>query len=186
MQKKGRGKMRKAIVLLVMVSVFCVSSSVLAEGPHKYVGVKKCSMCHKSEAKGNQHGQWLSTKHAKAYERLAGPEAQETAKKAGVSGDPQQAPQCLKCHTTAYGVDSGLLGDGFVMADGVQCETCHGAGGDYLSLSVMKDKAKSIAQGLILPTKETCLKCHNAESPNYKEFNFEESFKVIAHPRPKE
>lgn len=155
-----------------------------AEGEHKYVGVKKCAMCHKSEAKGNQYGKWLASKHAKAYERLASPEAEETAKRAGVTGNPQEAPQCVKCHVTAYGVDKSLLGEGYVMADGVQCESCHGAGGDYTSLSVMKDKAKAMAAGLIMPTKEACVKCHNPESPNYKELNYEESFKEIAHPNP--
>jgi len=142
-------------------------------------------MCHKSESKGNQYGKWLSSAHAKAYERLASPEAQETAKKTGISGNPQETPRCLKCHVTGYGEDAGLFGEGFVKADGVQCETCHGAGGDYLSLSVMKDMAKAKAAGLVMPTKELCVKCHNPESPNYKEFNYEESYKTIARPRPK-
>ncbi len=179
---------RKLLVVIVWAAMLSAGlyALVAAEGNHKYVGVKKCSMCHKSEAKGNQYGQWLSSKHAKAYERLASPEAQGTAKKAGVSGNPQEAPQCLKCHVTAYGVDESLLGDGFVVSDGVQCETCHGAGGDYLSLSVMKDKAKAVAAGLVIPTKETCIKCHNPESPSYKEFDFDKYSKEVAHPRPKE
>ena len=83
-------------------------------------------------------------------------------------------------------MDSALLGEGFVIADGVQCETCHGAGSDYLSLSTMKDRARAIAAGLIIPTKEACVKCHNTESPNYKEFNYDEFLKQITHPRPKE
>lgn len=178
--------MRVRLATVIAVTSLIACGLAAAGTGHKYAGVKKCSMCHKSEAKGNQHGQWLTTNHAKAYEGLASPEAQETAKRVGLSGDPQQAPQCLKCHVTAYGVDSSLLGEGFAVSDGVQCESCHGAGGDYLSLSVMKDTAKSIAAGLIIPTKETCVKCHNTESPNYKEFNFEESVKKIAHPRPKE
>ncbi len=181
-------KTRGIFLVTAMAVVMAVAaySIALAEGNHKFVGVKKCSMCHKSEAKGNQHGKWLGTSHAKAYERLASPEAQETAKKAGVSGDPQKEPKCLKCHVTAYGVDSSLLTESFVQADGVQCEACHGAGSDYLSLSVMKDTAKSVAAGLIIPTKEVCVQCHNPESPNYKEFNYEESLKKVAHPRPKE
>lgn len=177
-------KVKLAIVITAISMITC--GLVAAQTGHKYVGVKKCSMCHKSEAKGNQYGQWLSTNHAKAYERLASPEAQETAKRVGLAGNPQEAAQCLKCHETAYGVGGGLLGDGFVASDGVQCESCHGAGGDYLSLSVMKDRANAIAAGLIIPTKETCVKCHNTESPNYKEFIFDESVKKIAHPRPKE
>ena len=179
----NKNLLRSGVVLLVLIAS---CGLVLAEDNHKYIGVKKCSMCHKSEAKGNQYGQWLSTKHAKAYATLATPEAQETATKAGVSGNPQEAPECLRCHVTGYGEDPSLFGEGFAKEDGVQCETCHGAGGDYYTLSVMKDKAKASEAGLVVPTKEVCIKCHNEESPNYKEFNFDEVYKKIAHPRPKE
>lgn len=177
--------MRKVIFWLVVASVFCISSYVLAAGSHKYVGVKKCAMCHKSEAKGNQYGQWLSSAHAKAYERLASPEAQESAKKKGVTGNPQEAAQCLKCHITGFGEDASLFTDSFVKTDGVQCETCHGAGSDYLALSVMKDRAKAVQAGLIIPTKELCVKCHNPESPNYKEFDYDKYYSKIAHLMPK-
>ena len=177
--------MRKAFFWLAAISVFCLIGYVWAAGPHKYVGVKKCAMCHKSESKGNQHGQWLSSAHAKAYERLASPEAQGSAKSKGVTGNPQEAPQCVKCHVVGYGEDASLFTESFIKADGVQCEACHGAGSDYLGLSVMKDKAKAIAAGLIIPTKETCVKCHNPESPNYKEFDYDKYYSKIAHPRPK-
>lgn len=174
------------IVSLALTGIFLLClNCVLAATNHKYVGAKKCSMCHKSESKGNQYGQWLSTKHSRAYETLAGTEAQETAKKSGVSVNPQEAPECLKCHVTGYGQDAGLFNAGFVKADGVQCEACHGAGSDYMALSVMKDRQKAIEAGLTLPTEELCVKCHNPESPNYQEFNFDEFYKKIAHPRPK-
>lgn len=179
------GKKFLAAAVGAMVLSIALYGLVAAEDKHKYVGVKKCAMCHKSEAKGNQHGQWLSSAHARAYERLASPEALEAAKKKGVAGNPQEAPQCLKCHVTGYGEDASLFSEGFISSDGVQCETCHGAGSDYLALSIMKDRAKSVQGGLIIPTKELCVKCHNSESPNYKEFNFDESVKKIAHPRPK-
>lgn len=174
----------KRNVIMVVVGIFFLMLSVktIFAAEHRYIGVKKCAMCHKSEAKGNQYGQWLLTKHAKAYETLATPGAQETAKKAGVSGNPQEAPVCLKCHVAGNGVDSSLLGEGFVKEDGVQCESCHGAGGDYAPLSVMKDKSKAIAAGLVLPTAEVCVKCHNTESPNFKGFNFKEFYPKISHP----
>jgi len=177
--------MRKAILGVSAALFFFVNNSVFAAETHKFVGVKKCSMCHKSEAKGNQYGQWLASKHSKAYETLASPGAQEAAKKAGITENPQESAVCLECHTTGYDADSGLLGEGFIKAEGVQCEACHGAGGDYLSLSVMKDKAKAIGAGLIIPTKELCLKCHNSKSPTYKDFNFNEYYPEVAHPAPK-
>ena len=46
----------------------------------------------------------------------------------------------------------------------VECETCHGNGGDYWTMAVMKDPAKRKAAGLIQkPDKASCLaKCHKA------------------------
>lgn len=171
---------RRAIFMAIVLA--CVLTKAVLAADHGYIGVKKCAMCHKSEAKGNQYGQWLSTEHAKAYEVLATPQAKETAEKAGVSGDPQEAAACLKCHQTGFGADSNLLGPGFVKEDGVQCESCHGAGADYASLTVMKDLDKAVAAGLIMPTEEVCVKCHNPESPNFKGFNFKEYYPKISHP----
>ena len=46
-------------------------------------------------------------------------------------------------------VDKALLGEKFKIEDGVQCETCHGAGSNYKSLKVMKNEKDAIANGLI-------------------------------------
>ena len=152
---------------------------------HKYIGVSKCKMCHASEAKGNQYKIWAASKHAQAYADLSSDAAKKTAEKVGLKTDPQKSAECLKCHETAFGLNDGLKEAAFNIADGVQCESCHGAGADYKGLSVMKDKQQAIAAGLVIPTKETCVKCHNSESPNYKDFNYEKSFSEIAHPAPK-
>src|SRR3989338_4427831 len=178
--------MKRAIFCLTLIFIFYAAGAVLADGTHKYIGVKKCGMCHKSEEKGNQYGQWIASKHAQAYESLASPEARGVARKKGVEGNPQEAPQCVKCHVTGYGEDAGLFNDGFMKTDGVQCESCHGAGSDYAPLSVMKDKAKAIQAGLVMPTKEVCVRCHNPESPNYREFDYDKYYPLVAHPRPKE
>jgi len=175
---------KKFLLLGVLLAVLLYAGNKACAADHKFIGTKKCSMCHKSEAKGNQYGQWQSTAHAKAFEKLASPEAKEAGTKAGITGDPQADPKCLKCHQTAYGVDAALIGEGFVKEDGVQCEACHGAGGDYMSMSVMKDKAKAIEAGLVVPTKEVCVKCHNQESPTFKGFDFDEYLKKVAHPNP--
>jgi len=170
--------------ILIVSAVFLgVSGLVFAQG-HKYIGVKKCAMCHKSEKKGNQYGQWFSTKHAKAYETLGTEEAKKTAEGAGVTGNPQEAGECLKCHITAYGVDAGLLGSKFNKEDGVQCESCHGAGSDYKKMSTMKDREKSIAAGLVIPNEKVCVKCHNSDSPNFEGFSYDEYYEKITHPKP--
>jgi hypothetical protein len=56
---------------------------------------------------------------------------------------------------------------------GVQCEACHGPGNDYKSIAVMKDKAASLAAGLIVPTKETCLQCHSGAPHELKPFDWD-------------
>ena len=66
----------------------------------------------------------------------------------------------------------------------MQCEACHGPGGDYKAMNVMKDKALAVAAGMIVPDEKTCLKCHNAESPTFKSFDFKTAYAKIAHPRP--
>ena len=43
---------------------------------------------------------------------------------------------------------------------GLDCEGCHGNGGDYWPASVMKDRAKAAAAGLATPGLERCKECH--------------------------
>lgn len=159
-------------------------ADVPSGGPAQYVGVKKCSKCHKSETKGNQFGKWQTTKHASAFKELSSPKAKELGKKAGVD-DPSTSEKCLKCHVTAYGVDKALLGADFDPKDGVQCESCHGPGSNYDKKSLMEDKKKAVAAGLIIPDEKVCVKCHNKESPAYKEFHFKDFYEKIKHEIPK-
>ena len=172
---------------IVIAIAMIMAASSISYGEAHYVGSQKCAkMCHKSKAKGEQLVIWQGTKHSKAYEDLASPAALETAKKAGVTGDPQKSEKCLKCHVTAFGVNPSLIDSSFSVNDGIQCEACHGAGSDYAKLGIMKNKPQAIAAGLVEPTEKVCVKCHNPKSPNYKEFKFNEMAKKIAHPTPKQ
>jgi hypothetical protein len=47
-------------------------------------------------------------------------------------------------------------------AKGLDCEGCHGNGGDYWPASVMRDRAKATAAGLVLPDLASCRKCHTS------------------------
>jgi Cytochrome c554 and c-prime len=153
-----------------------------AQAAHTYVGVRACSMCHKAESKGNQFGIWQKTKHAQAYTTLTTPAAKTIAKAKGITTPAAETPACLKCH--------GIVGDAKAeVNDGVQCEMCHGPGSDYKSMTVMKDKGRSIAAGLReykdnAAIEKQCRTCHNANSPTAKEFKFEERWAKIRHPRP--
>jgi len=150
---------------------------------HKFVGAEKCKMCHNSPGKGAQFTKWSESKHAKAFATLATEEAKKAAQAKGIA-DPQKAPECLKCHVTGHGSPAEMLGEKYKMEEGVSCEACHGAGGDYMAMAVMKDKAKSVEAGLVEPNEAVCKTCHNPESPTFKEFNFATASAAIAHPNP--
>ena len=157
--------------------------SVPAAAENAYVGVDACKMCHKKEDKGNQYGQWQGSKHANAYATLASDEAKEIASGKGIA-NAQEAPECLKCHVTAAGVDASLLDKKYKVEDGVGCESCHGAGKAFKNMKIMKDRDASVAAGLIIPNEATCTACHNEESPTYKEFDYAARSAEIVHPNP--
>lgn len=172
------------IVSLVAVLALSFSAAAFAQAPaHKIVGGEKgCKMCHQGAAKGDQFKLWSESSHAKAFAVLASPEAIEAGKKLGVA-EPQKDPKCLECHTTKAFLKAEAAPT-YLEAEGVGCEACHGAGSDYKAMAVMKDRAKAIAAGMVVPDEKTCLKCHNEKSPTYKPFKYAEAVKLIAHPKP--
>ena len=178
-------RIRSLGIVLSFFAVF-VFAGFSAVSAHQYVGVKKCGMCHHGAKKGMQKEIWEKSPHAKAFQTLLTEEAKVSAKKVGVD-NPAESEKCLKCHTTGYGAaaEDFATGYSYRKEDGVTCEACHGPGSDYKKLSVMKDREKSVAAGMVVPDENTCKKCHIAEgNPNYKEFKFDEFFKQIAHPIP--
>ncbi|MGK9477747.1 multiheme c-type cytochrome [Melioribacter sp. OK-6-Me] len=173
------------ITILVALCFFLISGTSMAQG-HAYTGVESCGMCHKTEKQGEQLKIWQNSKHANAYKTLMTEEANK------LSGEVKavENPKCLKCHASGYDVDPKLLGKKFSVADGVQCETCHGPGEDYKSMKVMKNREEAVKNGLIIwkdeaEIEKNCKTCHNEESPTYKEFNFAQMWPKIAHPVPK-
>ena len=174
--------MKKSVEVAVIVALvlFLAMPSV---AQHKYVGVTMCSACHKTEKQGKQFDIWKSSKHATAFKTLETPRAEEIAKAKGLKVKASEAPECLTCHITGFGVDKALTA-ALKPQDGVQCESCHGAGSDYKAIPVMKDKAKAVAAGLMIAKDDPklCTKCHNSQSPTYKEFKYKEAWEKINHP----
>jgi len=180
--------MRNARILLGLAAlVVCPVASATAQ-ENTYVGVAACGPCHKTEKSGNQIGLWEKSKHAQAYTALTTAEANDIAKKKGLTKPAAESPECLECHAITATVPATSK---LNMKDGVQCEMCHGPGSGYRSMSVMRDHAKSVAGGLTDYAKDKakiqagCVKCHNDRSPTMKAFNFEEQLAKIAHPTPK-
>ena len=170
-------------VVLAIALVVAFTGSAIAE--HNYVGAKGCKACHMSPKRGAQFKVWEKSRHAQAYATLASDKAKEIAAAKGID-NPQESPECLKCHVTGYGADASLFESTYKKEDGVGCESCHGAGKDFKNMKIMKDPEAAKANGLIVPDEQVCTKCHNEESPSFADFNFEEKKAEIAHPRPKD
>lgn len=171
-----------ALSLLLAVGTAWVAEESSSE-KHSYIGVDSCKLCHIMKSSGAQYKKWKEMKHSKAYETLGSEEAKKIAKEKGID-DPQQSMKCLKCHVTAIELDESRRIKKWSKEDGVGCETCHGPGSDYYKKEIMKDREKSLANGLILPDEKLCRSCHNEESPTFKEFNFKEAWDKIKHPIP--
>jgi len=175
--------MRKLIILLSSVALLFLSQTLIAE-EFKYVGNKKCIVCHKSEYKS-----WQKDYHAKALDDLKPGIKVEAKKKANLDPDKDYTKDegCLSCHSTGYGkpaVKRAIL-------DNVGCEACHGPGSKYKSMKVMNKKKyrenreeqhkKAIEAGLIEPTEQVCVSCHNDKSPTWKGFDYCKMIKEVKH-----
>ena len=164
---------------------------------NKYIGAAKCKNCHSAAESGNQYAAWQAANHSKAFETLATDEAKRIAKEKGID-DPQKSDACLRCHVTAYGLPEEQIKKGFDQKLGVQCETCHGPGDNHVKAR-MAAVAKAAGAGEApkgpqpideneMSSKigvDTCLRCHNEESPTFKPFCFCERAAKIRHLDPR-
>lgn len=184
------------ILLAIAISLVYAGETSQDYDPSLYVGTKTCRMCHKKEDTGNQYGIWLEGPHAKAFETLVTGKAKAVASELGIE-DPQKSGKCLKCHSTAYNWTEEIKTDKITMEEGVSCESCHGPGKNYKAKTVMEDREKSIAGGMIYPATRSCARCHNDSSPTWKPdrytledstkagFDAEQAYEKIKHPNPK-
>ncbi len=161
------------------------------------MGAVVCRNCHRQPGKGAQYTHWKErTAHARAWRTLAGAKARRIAAALGLE-DPQEAPACLACHTTAAGVPKERIQRTFRVQWGVQCESCHGPGG-YHKEQRMRDPRlrETEASGastvtveiprdeIAIPSEKTCTACHNADSPTFRGFDFRRDLPRIAHVNP--
>ena len=143
--------------------------------PHKSMGVGSCasSLCHGAVDKStnsrilqNEYVIWSrNDKHARAYAVLLNARSKEIVRKLGLSEPAHRADLCLDCH--AHNVPASLRGEGFVLADGVTCESCHGAAELWLRSHVERDArhGDNLAKGLDpasdhVARARLCLSCH--------------------------
>ena len=172
------GVIRLAVVLALFLAGDALPPAPAAAAAGQgYVGVATCagSTCHgRNEGDGKvvrqdelrlwQEPSSKSGAHSRAYAALTGGRGQRIAAALGL-GKASDAPACLGCHATF--APAGQRGERFRLADGVGCESCHGAAKGWLAMhyAVPATHAKNVANGLV-PLEDrwtraaACLDCH--------------------------
>jgi len=166
-----------------------------------YVGNSQCKICHNNPKEGAQWDTWKKSKHAQALDLLKTDAAKEVAKKAGITEAPDASPKCLKCHVTGYDEAKAAAPDKIVMADSVQCESCHGPASEHvkdgkaLKLAPAKIAETDIKAHITVPNEAMCVGCHNNSAPSWKDdrytvdgkkvgFDFKQAWEKIKHEWP--
>ena len=147
-------------LLVALLPLIGTPTAVGQEKESVYVGVRVCSECHEGTAAGHQFSLWRLSKHAKAHATLSLPESEEIARRSGIPEAPLEARVCLGCHTAGADAEEWRRDETFLIEDGVQCETCHGPGSEYIAAEVMQNRELAMERGLAMPTRQTCMVCH--------------------------
>jgi hypothetical protein len=194
---------RIKLYIISAFAVLLVAGAVHAEDKKAtYIGHDQCKVCHNKKPEGAQWTVWKDMKHARAFESLKSEEAKKIAAERGLTKPPHEAPECVKCHVTAYDPETMKAPKKIKAADGVQCETCHGPnsnhvadGRDVMFKKKTVDEIDWMAHLEQIEEKK-CLKCHNEESPTWNPeqftredgskvgFDFEQAKKMVSHPNP--
>jgi hypothetical protein len=163
-----------------------------------WMGVASCasSSCHHENgpkgSKRSEYDTWAGyDKHARAFQVLYNERSERIARNLyGDAGKPApEQPLCLKCHSAHEGVTDKGVGERFQLADGVSCESCHGAAEKWLTVHYQDDfKSKSLEEKAafgLRPTKDIlhraqlCTTCHVGSAD--KEVNHD--LIAAGHPR---
>lgn len=154
---------------LIAVALFTLMMGQVMAADAPFEGRKKCSSCHKSQAKS-----WRDTAHAKAMDSLK-PNARKEAKlKADL--DPEKDytkdKDCVGCHVDGFGEKGGYtIESPKRMLAAVGCESCHGPGryyrGDHRKAGQIFEKRgkttprkKPAGKGQDFHFEERCNACH--------------------------
>ncbi|MCK4888391.1 MAG: hypothetical protein KAS97_00585 [Candidatus Aminicenantes bacterium] len=158
----------KRILISIILSALILTPVYSA----KYVGAKKCKLCHNSTRNGKAYETLYHTKHSKAFAGL-------------VEDGKADDPYCVVCHTTGFnegGYKMGAPDTYNSKFEGVQCEECHGPGSEYMKKDIMKSRKKAMSKGLKIPNEKQCIKCHDKKKyPWAKKFVYKERLKKIDH-----
>lgn len=171
--------MSRFSAVAVLMTIFgWLAAPAIAQDVH--LGVKSCgsSGCHGQVASSsspvllNEYVTWQKyDTHATAYKVLLEPRSQRIAANLGLK-NAHEAKVCLDCH--ADNVPEAQQGPQFVLADGVGCEACHGAGSaPWMGLHIGGSAhSTNVEAGLIaledpVIRANICLDCHLGNSNQF-------------------
>jgi hypothetical protein len=155
----------------------------------KYVGTDKCKQCHEAA-----YNVWSNSGHSHAYDSLV--------KKAVRPSLRQFDGECLRCHVTGFGYESGFVNQAeSSKLINVGCESCHGPGSEHVKkpndpkiqaiINPWKHNPKvknlqgAAAQDMkMLLINDSCAVCHDLD--NSVNFKVEPYWKKVEHLTPKE
>jgi DNA-binding FrmR family transcriptional regulator len=129
MRKIIQSALRSVSMDCIMVAIAVLAESALplhaqTPDPAKVRGPEACAECHTAEMDA-----WKTTQHYKTFNAMhRKPEAQQIATKLGITTIKRES-LCVNCHYTEKATGSGKD----VIA-GIACESCHGAGKDWIDL----------------------------------------------------
>lgn len=205
--------MKKLLIVCASIIILFTAST---QAQSKYVGAKVCASCHNTDKQGKIFDHWQQSNHSKAIKTLIlsteskARDLQDLklwiikmgrGDKYGIPEPAQESKFCLPCHSTAFGVDAKFLAKSFDPKDGIQCETCHGAGSAHVELQTIKNSGKDISSNdlervlqlaksaeLKRFTNENeindtlCARCHDGHCGD---FDFDKFWPKIKHSVPK-
>jgi hypothetical protein len=107
-----------------LMMIGAAAYGAVASDPAKIVGPNACAECHKQETEA-----WKVSHHFKTFRDMPrNAKANEIAKKMGVRRIKSES-LCVNCHFTVQ-----QKNDKDQLVAGVSCESCHGAGQDWIKV----------------------------------------------------
>jgi formate-dependent nitrite reductase cytochrome c552 subunit len=141
--------------LWLAFALAAASAPVATVVAQEHVGAEACGSCHEA-----QYKKWQASGHSMSLARLTKSQRRDRV--------------CRSCHTMVANQDEPKL-------QGVQCESCHGAGSHYSPRWVMQDPVLSKLYGLEPVTDATCKPCHTGDGPSLKAFVYKEKVVHVCH-----
>lgn len=155
----------RLFLMQIALAIICAASMTVpasAQARREFVGPGKCTDCHdhkdEKEWSEKRDGDGKGKQHLNALNQLSDAKADVYAKAVGVADVYDPKSTCVKCHATVVRGSADF---------GVSCESCHGAGKDYLKPHQEKGAYQaSLALGLKDTLKKPenwikeCVTCH--------------------------